>query len=186
MWAQNMSPSLQNGIVIFSILFFALVFFSKKLRSSQAWKATVTPLASIIGSGFLISAPLLILTTGQWAPAVMIIIAIIAFLLGNAIRFNILHLEPLLVIKETPRFVTKLETLSRPILGIAYIISVAFYLKLLSAFLLRGLNIDDATLENILTTSILSFIALVGWYRGLSMLESSKPTPSLRSAPLRT
>ena len=166
-----MSLTLKNSFMIFSILFFALFFFSKKLRNSQTWQATVTPLASIIGSGFLVSAPLLILTTGQWAPVMMIFIAIVAYLLGNAMRFNILHLEPLLVQSETSKFVTKLETLSRPILGIAYIISVAFYLKLLSAFLLRGFSIDDPTLENTLTTSILSFIAFVGWYRGLSMLE---------------
>lgn len=33
--------------------------FSGRLSSSMNWKATVTPLASIMGSGFLVSAPLL-------------------------------------------------------------------------------------------------------------------------------
>lgn len=85
--------------------------------------------------------------------------------------FNILHLEPLLEEKNKSGFVIKLEAISRPILGIAYIISAAFYLKLLSAFLLRGFNINDPILENIVTTSILSFIAITGWVRGLNMLE---------------
>ena len=166
-----MSSALENGLIIFSIIFFSLIFFSKRLRNSQTWLATVTPLASIIGSGFLVSAPLLILTTGKWAPVAMIVIASIAFLLGGAMRFNILHLEPLLEEKNKSRFVIKLEIISRPILGVAYIISAAFYLKLLSAFLLRGFNINDPILENIVTTSILSFIAITGWVRGLNMLE---------------
>jgi hypothetical protein len=83
-----MSSALENGLIIFSIIFFSLIFFSKRLRNSQTWLATVTPLASIIGSGFLVSAPLLILTTGKWAPVAMIVIASIAFLLGGAMRFN--------------------------------------------------------------------------------------------------
>ena len=166
-----MAAGYENGLIIIAIASLSLVFFSKKMRSSQIWQATVTPLASIIGSGFLVSAPLLILTTGKWAFAVISLITVIAFFLGSAIRFNILHLEPLLEKQSGAFVVTKLETISRPVLGGAYIISVAFYLKLLSAFLLRGLGFSDPLLENIITTSILGFIGIVGWLRGLNMLE---------------
>jgi len=37
----------------------AFLLFSKKLAKSSNWNATLTPLASIMGSGFLVSAPLL-------------------------------------------------------------------------------------------------------------------------------
>ena len=166
-----MGAGYKNTLIILTVVLFSSFFFSKKLRRSETWRATVTPLASIIGSGFLISAPLLILTTGKWAFVVMTLIAIIAFLLGNAIRFNILYLEPLLEKPTKGLFIIHLEAISRPILGIAYIISVAFYLKLLSAFLLRGFSINNLLLENILTSSILAFIGFIGWRRGLNTLE---------------
>lgn len=160
-----------NILTLLSIIVLSRVFFSKRLRMSQTWQATVTPLASIIGSGFLISAPLLILTTGKWAFLVMGLISVIAFALGSAIRFNILNLEPLLENGVKSTFVTRLEVISRPMLGGAYVVSVTFYLKLLSAFLLRGLGFADPLFENIITTCILSFIGIVGWLRGLNILE---------------
>ena len=40
---------------------------SPHMRHSTTWRATATPLASIIGSGFLIVAPLLGATVGRWA-----------------------------------------------------------------------------------------------------------------------
>tara|TARA_B100000989_G_scaffold244849_1_gene191945 strand:+ start:2234 stop:2443 length:210 start_codon:yes stop_codon:yes gene_type:complete len=49
-------------------------------------------------------------------------------------RFNILHFEPLLE-KEgntANSLIFKIEAISRPTLGIAYIISVTFYLQLFS------------------------------------------------------
>ncbi len=166
-----MQPMQENIVVIISVAIFLAIFFSKKFRQSKDWRATVTPLASIIGSGFLISAPLLILTAGEWAFFVMGIIVLIAYGLGSALRFNIWHLEPLLKQPSRGEKVVKLETLSRPLLGFAYIISVAFYLKLLSAFALRGVGLSNDLYENILTTIILIFIGGVGKLRGLVALE---------------
>ena len=54
------------------------------MRTSIEWRATATPLASIIGSGFLVSTPLLILSAGQYAALAMMIIAVIAYVLGSS------------------------------------------------------------------------------------------------------
>lgn len=86
-------------------------------------------------------------------------------------RFNIQHLEPLISKSSSANLVLRLETLSRPMLGVAYVISVAFYLKLLSIFTLQGFMIKNPTYENILTTLVLVFIGAFGWIRGLHVLE---------------
>jgi hypothetical protein len=46
-------------IIIVALLLAGYLAFSKRLATSSNWKATVTPLASIMGSGFFVSAPLL-------------------------------------------------------------------------------------------------------------------------------
>lgn len=160
-----------TALVIITLCLFLPLLFNKKIRTSKLWHATVTPLASIIGSGFLVSAPLVVLTTGKWAPLAMLSIVIIAYLLGSVMRFNIFFLEPYLIKGRQSKFIIPLEMMSRPTLGIAYMISVAFYLKLLSVFILKGLNSHTVVMENLLTTSILIFIGLVGWFKDLHMLE---------------
>lgn len=166
-----MSPAVGNVIVLFAILILSPLFFLKRVRHSQLWQATVTPLASIIGSGFLISAALVVLTTGKWAAVAMLLVVTAAYLLGSVMRFNIQHLEPLIKKNSSTNLVLRLEALSRPMLGIAYVISVAFYLKLLSIFTLQGFMIKNPTYENILTTIVLAFIGAFGWFRGLHILE---------------
>ena len=46
-------------IIVVSVVVFGILSLSKKVKNSSDWQATVTPLASIMGSGFLVSAPLL-------------------------------------------------------------------------------------------------------------------------------
>ena len=53
------NSNLFNSIAIVATLIFGLFLIRKKVINSELWGATVTPLASIIGSGFLIVAPLL-------------------------------------------------------------------------------------------------------------------------------
>ncbi len=166
-----MSPFLGNIIVVSSILFIIPFFFLKKFRTSKTWQATVTPLASIIGSGFLISAPLVVITTGSWAPLAMLVITVIAYGLGSIMRFNINILEPLLEHGKELKTLGTIEKISHPTLGIAYMISVAFYLKLLAVFFFQAFNINNHMYENTLTTIVLCFIGGMGWLKGLSILE---------------
>lgn len=163
-----------NDIALLTTVLAGWVLFHKKIRTSPTWHATVTPLASIIGSGFLVSAPLLVLSTGKWSLLVMIAIVSVAYAIGASFRFNIRYVEPLYKrhhLRTSTRWIRQIETLSRPVLGVAYFISVAFYLKLLSAFTLRGIGLVNPIYENSLTTIILLFIGIMGKLRGLHMLE---------------
>ena len=62
----------------------AALLFSRRLQSSRNWQATVTPLAWIIGSGFLVSVPLLVRETGNWAVFAMLSLVAVAYLVGAA------------------------------------------------------------------------------------------------------
>lgn len=162
-----------NNVLVLSVTMMTLWFlFSPKMRTSTLWRATITPLASIIGSGFLVSAPLLALVAGPYAAFVMLVIVLIAYILGSSLRFNILHTETIHKRNAASTWILKLSSVSRFFLGIAYIISVGFYLKLLSAFLLDAIGYRAPLSENTLTTSILVFIGYMGKTRGLSVLES--------------
>ncbi|MGE3318775.1 MAG: hypothetical protein AB7I18_05710 [Candidatus Berkiella sp.] len=161
-----------NNIIIITIaLVLVGILFSKNIRQSSMWHATVTPLASIIGSGFLVSAPLLMLVGGKYAVWIMIGIVIVAYALGSSMRLNISYSEPAKDDDKTSVWLFRARLLSRPALGVAYVISVTFYLKLLSAFVLQAIGYKTPFMVNVITTFILIFIALAGKFRGLSRLE---------------
>jgi len=150
----------------------ALLSFHPRLQSSSAWKATVTPLASIMGSGFLVCAPLLANNVGYDAVFAMTGLLAVAYAVGGAIRLNILHVESLLEEHDAPRTLVGLETGSRWVLAGAYVISVTYYLQLLAAFVLHQAQVDDPMVAKGLTTGVLLVIAVVGGTWGLSALES--------------
>jgi hypothetical protein len=161
-----------NMTIIFIAIGFILFSFSNKVRTAPIWKATVTPLASIIGSGFLVVTPLYLLILGQYAFFAITGMVCIAYLMGYVIRYNIFHVEPTLNNKTAPLTIERLEHLSYFSLSIAYLISIPFYIKLLSLFLLRGFNIEDEISSKWISTALLSIIGLVGFIRGFKKLES--------------
>jgi len=148
-----------------------VVMFRPRIRNSRFWLATVTPLASIIGSGFLVIAPLLGVTVGDQAPWAMLAIVVAAYVIGAIIRFNIRHAEVLLESASRTDILFLSERGSNIALSAAYVISVAFYLRLLAAFVLRGFGIQSEFAANATTTGVLLFIGSVGWWRGLRGLE---------------
>lgn len=154
------------GLTVISIA----VLLRPRVRDNPFWRAMVTPLASIIGSGFLVVVPLLGHIVAAWAPVAMAGVVALAYLVGHAIRFNIEHLEPRLEADEG-RLLRRLEVLSDVALALSYFVSVTFYLRLLSAFALRGLGVDDEMLAKIITTVIIVTISTIGWWRGLAALE---------------
>jgi len=152
----------------------ATLLFSRRLQNSRNWQATVTPLASIIGSGFLVSVPLLVKETGNWAVFAMISLVAVAYLVGAAIRFNIRYAEPLFAQPDPDgelRIAESLERLSHFVLAFAYFISVTYYLMLLSNFLLNGFGIQDETLARTITTIVLVALGSLGFLKGLSGVE---------------
>ena len=88
------SSMILNAGLLLSALF-ALYFLRRpKLQNSESWQATLTPLSSIIGSGFLIMSPLLASVVGGLSPLAVIGIVLLAYAIGSVIRFNIMHVEP--------------------------------------------------------------------------------------------
>ena len=160
-----------NIFIVLVIIAIGAVLFSKAVSTSRRWKAMVTPLASIIGSGFLVVVPILKMTTGNYALVAMTAIVIFAYAIGSAIRFNIKYFEPLLETGEGGTILSTIEMISSGALAFAYVISITFYLELLAAFVFEGFGIDFLAGEKALTTFILIIIAIVGYTRGFDMLE---------------
>lgn len=144
--------------------------FSARLARSAGWKATVTPLASIMGSGFLVSAPLLAGIAGNLAVVYMGALLVLAYTVGGAIRFNIRYFEPIETKGRGPA--QDVAFVARVVLAGAYFISITYYLQLLAAFLLNAVGVQNDFAANVITTTILVAICGVGMWRGLGELEA--------------
>jgi len=153
--------------LIVALLLGAYLAFSKRLRSSSNWQATVTPLASIMGSGFLVSAPLLAGIVGSLAVVCMALLLALAYLVGSAIRFNIRHFEP---IENAAGHAQRIAALSRIVLTGAYFVSVSYYLQLLAVFVLGAFGVKNQAAAHGITTSLLLAIGAIGMWKGLEQL----------------
>ena len=155
----------------FSILVLA-AFFSTQIRRSRLWTIVATPLASIIGSGFLIAAPLLYQNFGRYHLLAIIAINAFALCIGWVLRTNIHYFEPLLHDGNGHATLLRgIEKSSSIILGVSYIISVGFYISLMSAFSLNILGVESSLGVRLISTGILIFIGLFGFLRDLHGLE---------------
>ncbi len=162
---------LSGLIVVTAIALAGYLAFSKRLAGSLSWKATVTPLASIMGSGFLVSAPLLAGIVGNLALVCMGLLLLLAYMVGGAVRFNIRYFEPIENQGKHPA--QRIAVLSRIVLIGAYFISITYYLQLLAAFVLNAIGYQGAAAAaNGITIGLLSVICGVGMWRGLDELES--------------
>lgn len=168
-----MAPSspMLNVLLLASCAVVALFLIRSRMAKGDLWHATLTPLSSIIGSGFLIMAPLLASIVGPMAPVAILGIVLLAYAIGHVIRFNIMHVEPRLADGRLYRGTREIEYLGHVVLVVAYVIAVAFYLSLLSSFLLGYLGVNDPDMERGLTTAVIIFIACVGYLKGLGGLE---------------
>lgn len=157
-------------LVITSIIVIVMLSLPK-LRKNEHWQAMLTPLSSIVGSGFLIMAPLLASIVGSFSPWAVLGIVILAYSVGHVIRFNIMHVEPRSLAGTLSHRTKEIEYLGNIVLVLAYMIAVAFYLSLLSSFLLNYLGYSNLIYERWLTSIIIIFIAVVGYFKGLGGLE---------------
>lgn len=154
-------------VVVGTLLCLATVFHPRVVKS-QTWRATVTPLASIIGSGFLVLGPILKHSFGVYGIGVMALLCIAAYLFGEAIRFNIARYA---FGGTPPRLATQLEEAAGVALTLAYVISIAYYVNLLGAFSLSLTPLRDPVYSRAVTTGVLAFIAIFGFVRGFTVLE---------------
>ncbi len=138
-------------------------------KSSSLINATVTPLSSIFGSGFLVIVPILAGAVGGYSVFAMAAVCAVAFAVGSVIRYNIANAEPALA--GNPKESTVgFERASDVALVLAYVISVSLYLHILAAFVLGSLNADTVLNENILTTLVIAVIVFIGVTKGLDEL----------------
>ena len=174
---------METAAVVIGILACVVAVTRPALRTSTAWRATVTPLASIIGSGFLVLAPLLASTVAEWARVAMLGIVLAAYAIGASLRFNILHVEPELDALEPFRPIMDLGHVSRVTLGFAYTISVAFYLRLLASFVLDAFGADTELNGRLITTAILAAIGVLGLlHAACTASKQSRYPPSTSSS----
>ncbi|MBB4154434.1 hypothetical protein GGQ80_002347 [Sphingomonas jinjuensis] len=156
-----------------SIIVAALLTFSPFARS-DAWRATVTPLASIIGSGFLICGPLLAREFGGAALLAMAALLVIAYAAGWVIRFNIRHVEDHLATAPFADPIAWAARITQGVLALAYAVSVAYYLKLLAEFSLKPIAVDPAwqpLIANIVVTVLIAAMTLLALGGDLRKVE---------------
>ena len=158
-------------IIAIATIAVAFVLSMRRVSRSTTWRAVVTPLASIIGSGFLILGPMLNLGYGSFAPLVMLALCLVAYMYGAVIRANIAAGEDAIIEGTYGKLAQRIEILSTWALAFAYIISVTYYLNLLGAFSLSLTPFDSARDAKIMTTGVFGIIILVGWSRGFKSLE---------------
>lgn len=157
-----------NTAILIVVLLSAAVLMWPRIAKSRLWRATITPLASIIGSGFLVLGPILDFSYGLYAPLVMAALCAGAYFFGAAIRHNIAVLD-----SHAPRgtLATRIEALASWTLAFAYIISVAYYLNLFGAFGVSLTPMNDNLHGKLLTSAAFFLILAVGWTHGFSALE---------------
>ncbi len=129
----------------------------------------MTPLASIIGSGFLVVGPILADSFGNAAWIAMIALCALGYIYGAVIRHNIRYIEPNL--GELPNVQALIERASDFALSLSYFVSVAYYLNLFAAFGLRIVNIEDRVAVQIVASAAIAVVGIIGLKGGLRALE---------------
>ncbi len=160
-------PPIDIGLALAGLATAALLVWPRLARA-RLWRAAITPLASIIGSGFLILGPILTDNFGSWGIAAMAVLCLAGYLFGAAIRTNIAEIEKG---ADETALSTSLERVSSWALAFAYVISVAYYLNLFGAFAARIFGAPSGELGRLITTGAYALILIAGLTRGFSLLE---------------
>lgn len=157
-----------NAAILTVVIATGVLLASPRLAKSTLWRATITPLASIIGSGFLVLGPILEVSFGLFAPLVMLALTAVAYAFGAAIRYNIHRMD---TGRVRSLLVERIEKAASVVLAFAYVISVAYYLNLFGSFGVSLTSLDSANDARVLTTAVFAVILFVGWTKGFAALE---------------
>ncbi len=161
--------------VAIAVITVAILSFSPFARGTN-WRATVTPLASIIGSGFLICGPILANEFGSAAIVAEAVLLALAYAVGAVVRFNIVHVEnhaPTL--GSNDRFAWMMRA-GQVTLAIAYAVSVAYYLKLLAEFMLKAMPVaadQHELVSNLLVTFIIICMTALTFSGDIKRIEQA-------------
>lgn len=134
-------------------------------------KASVTPLASIFGSGFLIIVPVLERTIGSLAAIGAAGVCLVAWLVGAAIRHNIAVVEPLEEEGRLDRTSHRLSEVGDFVIAVAYVISVALYLRIMAQYIVGYAGSGSEVAERGIASAAIVAITVVGLTRGFGGLE---------------
>ena len=139
---------------------------------SKVLVATVTPLASIFGSGFLIIVPVLERTLGALAVLGAAGVCAVAWLVGTAIRHCVRVVEPLAASGDLDPTTRRLERLADSVIVVAYVISVALYLRIMAEYVVTyAVDGGSSSAERILACAAVALIVAVGMLRGFHGLD---------------
>jgi len=161
-------PLMLNVFIVLATTIAGGVLMWPRLARARLWRAAVTPLASIIGSGFLVLGPILQHSYGAFAPLVMVALCLVAWLYGGAIRYNIATIDRQDVLSDTDDL---LERAASWALAFAYVVSVAYYLNLFGSFAVSLTAFDDAFHAKLMASSAFVLILMIGWSHGFGALE---------------
>jgi hypothetical protein len=134
--------------------------------------AAVTPLASILGSGLLIIVPVLERTLGVYSVFGAIGICVVAWLVGTVIRHNVAVVEPLEAAHTLETTTKRLGTVSDAVIVVAYMISVALYLRIMAQYIVGFFESKGSpVLEPIIACGAVALIVAIGALRGFKGLD---------------
>lgn len=143
----------------------------REIGPRRVLTASVTPLASIFGGGFLIIVPVLERTLGGLAVVGAIGVSGVAWVIGTAIRHNIKAIEPLAAKNELGEGNERLERLSDIVIAVAYVVSVALYLRIMAEYLVDYVAPGSSTATSVVAAAAMAIIVLVGVTRGFAGLD---------------
>lgn len=134
--------------------------------------ASVTPLASILGSGLLIIVPVLESTLGALSVFGALAICAVAWLIGTVIRHNVIVVEQREAAGTLDSATTRLGTVADGVIVVAYVISVALYLRIMAQYLVGFFHSGGSTLwEAVIACAAVVIIVGIGAVRGFSGLD---------------
>lgn len=134
--------------------------------------ASVTPLASILGSGLLIIVPVLESTLGAFSVFGVIGICVVAWMIGTVIRHNVVVVERPEAAGTLDAGTARLGTVADGVIVIAYVISVALYLRIMAQYLVGFFDSAGSALwEPIIACVAVAIIVGIGAVRGFAGLD---------------
>lgn len=134
--------------------------------------ASVTPLASILGSGLLIIVPVLESTLGGLAVFGAVAICAVAWLIGTVIRHNVIVVEHRRASGTLDSRTARVGRLADAVIVIAYVISVALYVRIMAKYLVEFFNSAGSALwEPVIACVAVALIVGIGAARGFTGLD---------------
>lgn len=96
--------------------------------------ASVTPLASILGSGLLIIVPVLERILGSLSVVGAAVVCAVAWVVGTSVRHCVRVVEPALAAGSPDPVTARLDRTGDAVIVVAYVISVALYLRIMAEY----------------------------------------------------